>query len=97
MAQTITNALITCGVLANTTGLIVNEKNVAEIIATDVFNENFNTCVDIKFSKLEDNWNTYSGLTVSEGRIRLRTRTKANIRAFIQWEREKTRKMKILD
>ena len=52
MAQTITDALTTCGVLADTTGLIVNEKNAAEMIPADVFNENFNTCVNIKLSKL---------------------------------------------
>ena len=33
MDQTITNALITCGVLADTTGLIVNGNNAAEMIA----------------------------------------------------------------
>ena len=58
MTQTITDELITCGVLVKTTGLIVNENNSAEMIADDVFNDNFNTCVDIKFSKLDDNWNT---------------------------------------
>ena len=89
MAQTITDALTTCGVLVNTTGIFVNGKNGAEMISGDVFNENFNTCVNIKFSKIEDNWKTYSGPTVAEGGIRLRPRTKVNIRAFVQWERRK--------
>ena len=66
MAQTITNALTTFGMLADTTGIIVNGKIAAEMIAADVFNDNFNTCVNIKFSKLEDNWKTYSGLTVAK-------------------------------
>ena len=52
MAQTITDALTTGGVLADTTGLILNDNNTSEMIADDVFNKNFNTCVDIKFSKL---------------------------------------------
>ena len=45
-----------------------------------VFNDNFNKCVDIKSYELEDNWKTYSGLTVTKGRIRIRPRTKVNIR-----------------
>ena len=85
MSQTITDALTICGVLADTTGLIVNGNNTAEIIDAGVFNDNFNTCVDIKFSELEDNWKTYSVLTVSKGRIRLIPRTKFNSRAFVQW------------
>ena len=83
MYLTITDALITCGVISDTTGLIVNGNNEAEMIASDVFNENFNTCVDIKFSQLEDNWKTYSRLIVAEGRIRLIPRTKVNSRAFV--------------
>ena len=87
MAQTTTKALIPFGVLANKTGIFFNSNNAAEMIAADAFNENINTCVDIKFSGLEDNCKTYSGLTVTEGCIRLRPITKVNIRAFIQWTR----------
>ena len=66
MAQTITNALTTCGVFVDTTGLIVNGNNAAEMMAADVFNNNLNTCVDINFSELKDNWKTYIRLTVSK-------------------------------
>ena len=96
MSQTITNALTTYGVIADTTGLSLNGNSAEEIVSDDVFNENFNTCVDIKFSKLEDNWIPYSGLTVAKGRIRLRPKTKVNTRAFLQWSREKSDKMMIL-
>ena len=80
--------------LANTTGLIVNGNNAAEMIAADVLNGNFNTCVDTKFSEIEDNWNTYSVLTVAGGRIRLIPGTKVNIRSFVQWARDKIRQDK---
>ena len=40
--------------LVDTTRLIVNVKNAAEMIADDLFNENFITFVDITFSKIED-------------------------------------------
>ena len=82
--------------LTSITGLIVNVKNASDMIPADVFNENFNTCVNIKFFKLEYNWKTYSGLTFAKGRIRLRPKTKVNTRAFLQWSREKSDKMMIL-
>ena len=87
MAQTITDAIITCGVLADTTGIFVNSNNAADIIATDVFNKKFNTFTDIKFSKLEDNWKTYSGLIAAVGRIRLINIIMLKIRAFFQHTR----------
>ena len=77
--------------LFDTTGIIFNGNNAVEMIDADVFNENFHTHVDIKFSDLEDNWKTNSGITVAEGRIRLRPITKVNIRAFFHWAREKIR------
>ena len=61
------------------------------MIAADVFTENLNTCVNIKLSELEDNWKTYSRLTVAEGLIRIRPITKVNIIAFVQWSRKKIR------
>ena len=82
--QNITNAFTTCDMLTVITGLIVNDNNSAERTAAEFFNENFNTYVNIKFSKLEDNWKTYIRLTVAGRRIRLRPRTKFNIRALVQ-------------
>ena len=89
--QTVSDALAICGVLIDTNNHIVNGNNAAERIAAEVFNDNFNTCVDIQFSELEDNWRTYSGLTVAEGRIRIRPRTKVNIKALVQWVRDRVR------
>ena len=37
------------------------------------------------FSELEDNWNTYSCITVTEGRVRLNPCTKVNTKAINQW------------
>ena len=96
MAQTIIDALTDCGVVVDTTGLIVNGNNTAEIIAADVFNENFNTCVNMKFSELEDNCKTYSRIIVAKGRIRLIPRTTVNIRAFFNGQGKKSGKMNII-
>ena len=77
--------------LADTTGIFVNDNNAADMIADYVFNNNFNTYVDIKFYKIEDNWKTYIRITVAKGRIRIRPRTKVNVISFVQWARYKMR------
>ena len=43
------------------------------------------------FAELNDHWKTYSSLTMADGHIRLRPGTKVNIRAFMQWTRDKLR------
>ena len=88
----VADALSRCGVLADTNNIAFNGADASERIAGEVFNDNFSSCIDIQFSELEDNWKTYSGLTVNEGRIRLRPRTKVNIKAMVQWARDKLRK-----
>ena len=80
--NTISYTLILCGVLADTNGIIFDGSNASERIANVVFNDNFTTCIDLKFSDLDEHWKTYGYLTVTEGRIRLRPRNKVNIRDF---------------
>ena len=87
--NTITSALALCVLLADTNGIIFDGSNSSERIANYVFNDNFNTCIDLKFSDIEKHWKTYIYLTVDEGFIRLRPRTKVNIRAFVHWVRER--------
>ena len=89
--QNVADALALCGVLADTANVIFDGSNGAERISSEVFNDSFHTCIDIKFNELEENWRTYSALTVVEGRIRLRPRTKVNIKAFVQWTRDMVR------
>lgn len=64
----VADALTLCGVLVDTTNLIWNGMNASERIAGEVFNDKFPTCVDITFSELEDDWKTYSNLTVAENK-----------------------------
>ena len=42
----------------------------------------------ITFSELDDTWNTYSQLTVGNGRIRICPVTNSNIKAMVQWARD---------
>ena len=54
--QTIEDALVNCGVLVDTANLIVDGSNKSQRMATELFNKNFITCLDIDFSELEDSW-----------------------------------------
>ena len=91
VAFTMQDALTVCGVLTDTNNVIFNNANAAERISSEVFSDSFNTCLDITFTDLEDNWKTYSGLTVNQGQIRLRPGTKVNIKALVQWVRDRIR------
>ena len=73
-----------CGVDIDSGGVIWNEESASQRITNNVFNNSFNTCID-------DHWKSYSLLTVADNRIRLRPGTKVNIRAFVQWTRDKLR------
>lgn len=71
--------------------IIWNGTTGAERIATKIFDDNFNSFMDITFEELDDHWRTYSALTIADGKIRLRPPTKSNIKALIQWVRDRIR------
>ena len=50
---TITRALTLCVVLADTDGIVFDGSNDSDRIENDVFNYNFDTCIDLKFSDLD--------------------------------------------
>ena len=88
MANTVENSLAICGVNADNNNMIFNGATVAARIADEVFDNNFDTFLDITFSELDDTWRTYAQLTLAEGRLRLRPATKSNVRALAQWVRD---------
>ena len=45
--------------------------------------------MDKTFTALEDDFKSYSALTVTNGQIRLTPGTKRNVKAFIQWTRDR--------
>ena len=75
----------------------VNNVNVflgdtpAFCLATDIFGDDFTTCMDKTFVELDSNFKTYSDLTQAQGQIRLLPGIKQNIKAFIQWVRYEQR------
>jgi hypothetical protein len=86
--QTLEMAMILCGLDNNTT---FNGATACQRIAADVFDNDFNSCMDKTLSELDEDFKTYAGLTVNQGQIRVRVQQKKNIRAFMQWCKDKLR------
>ena len=79
---TVRDAMIAAGV--NNVALFEGSTAAARL-ATDIFNDDFDSCLDKSHSELYDDFKTYSEMTVAQGQIRLLPGIKHNVRAFIQW------------
>ena len=66
LPQTMVAALEECGVLINNPQ-IMNGETVSQRITNDIFDNDFYSCMELSSSDLEDNWKTYSTLTVAQG------------------------------
>ena len=77
--------MIACGV--NHINVFVGDTP-AFRLATDMFSDDFTTCMDKTFVELDSDFKTYSALTQAQGQIRLLPVIKRNIKAFIQWVRD---------
>ena len=86
IANTFEQLLLQCGVPNDC--ILFNGATKAQRIATEVFSDDFNSCMDISHEDFEDECKTYCSLTVVQGQIRLNPGTKRNIKALIQWCRE---------
>ena len=78
--NTITSALELFGSLADTNNIIFNGSNASESIVNKVFNNKFNTCIDLELSDLEKHCKTHGALTFAKGHIIIIPSTKVNIR-----------------
>ena len=65
-AFTVLDAIIACGV---DNAIQHNGNTAAERIATDIFNDDFQTCMDKDLKELDDDLKSYSTLTVAQGQI----------------------------
>ena len=88
---TIEQALIECDVMVGYENAHFNGNTVAQRIANDVFAKSFSTCIDMTNADLQEDWKTYSSLTVNQGQIRVRVIVKKNIRAMVQWAKDHIR------
>ena len=86
--MTVIDAMIACGVEHN--ALFMDETQ-AQRLANDIFDDRFDSCLDINFKELDDHFKTYSDLTVAQGQIPIRPGTRKNIKAFVQWTRDELR------
>ena len=84
----LSNAMFDCSI----TYAVLFDGNTKSIrIATDIFNDNFTSCMDKTYLKLDDYLNSYSTLTSAHGQISLTPAHKKNIKAFIKWMKYKIR------
>ena len=61
-----------------------NGDTAAQRIADDIFDNDFLSCIDKDINEVEEDFKTYSNLTVNQGQIRLPPGTKRQIKAFVQ-------------
>ena len=64
---------------------LFNGQGPAERIASEVFEDDFETCKTITKEDLYDNFKSYTNLTVANGRIVLNPLTKKRLHAMIEW------------
>src|SRR5687768_10327824 len=84
-ANMVETAMILCGVSNAANG--AHGSN-ATRIASDIFDDEFTSCLNKTFGDLNTDLKSYSNMTVNQGQIRLTPGMKNKIKAFIQWCRD---------
>ena len=77
MENTVIDALALCGVPNG--NALYEGRNAATHISSDVFGDDFTTCMDLSFEDLDNDWKSYLSLTAAQGQIRLQPNVKKNI------------------
>ncbi len=85
---TVQQALAACGV--NNVDLFDGETQ-AQRLATDMFDNSYESCKDKTSHEMDSDFKTYSTLTQAQGQIRLLPGTKRSIMAFIQRSKDELR------
>lgn len=79
---TVKDAITDCG---------VEDELDAQLIAADIFNDDFATCKDKTFTELDTDFKTFAQLDEDDGGIVLLPGVKNRIKAFVQWVRDEFR------
>ena len=87
-AFTVIDAINQIGITDRT---LFNGATKAQRIATELFDDDFTSCLDKTFSEIDEDLKSWSALTVNNGQIRLTPMQKKNLKAFIQWSKNKLR------
>ena len=64
--HTMIDQLVACGISNNRAGALGSQ---AQRISADIFDDSYDTCMDISFEDLDNDLKTFAELTVAEGRI----------------------------
>jgi hypothetical protein len=89
LPYTVYQAMIECGLDDHT---LFNGNTQAQRIATEIFGDDFRSCMDITMTELSDAFKSLAVLTVNQGQIRVRPSEQRNIKAFVQWTRDRIRR-----
>ena len=84
--NTVLDSVITCGV--NNVALFGGLTQ-AQRIASEIFDNDFESCRFKTNEEVKEDLKAYSTLTVAQGQIRLQPGVKRNLRAFIQWTKDR--------
>ena len=85
---TLVNVMFDCGI---TDAALFDGDTKASRIATELFDNNFTSCMDKMYVKLDEDLKSYSTLTAAHGQIWLTPGHKKNIKELIQWTRDHIR------
>ena len=81
-------AMVLCGI--NDTDLFEN-RTAAQIIASDIFSDALDICMDKTIEEVQSDLKQYPSLTRQQGQIRTHPGNMHEIQAFIQWTRDMVR------
>ena len=87
---TVYDAMIACGV-DDAQNNRFNGDTQAERLSSELFIDDFHTCMDLTNKDMDDVFKTFAGLTNNQGQIRLLPGAKQRIKAFAQWTRDQFR------
>lgn len=86
---TVHDAMVICGMADGPP--YFDKESQATRFASDVFDDDFESCMDKTITELEADMKSYAALTQANGQIRLTPGVKKRIKAFIQWSRDMIR------
>lgn len=83
---TILDAIIECGIPQVP---VFNGLTPAQRVAEEIFNNDFNMCIEKSDKDLKDDFETFSNLPANAGRLRFQPSQKRALNALVQWTKEK--------
>ena len=86
VVYTVRDAITACGF--NNVALF-GGRTQTQRIASEVFDDDFESCCFKSDDELKEDLKSYAGLTVAQGRIHTHLGVERNIRDFVQWANDR--------